>query len=176
MTRMRLMIAVLFLVAFGAGLTTSLAGQHWLSPPPPSRGNWLVRQLHLTAAQRKQMLDIWSGVSHRDWRAEMRQRRQFQQQRDEAIRQLVPTDQQPRYDAIQKQYREQLEQLSRERKARFEQAVSKTKAILTPEQRKAYEKILASHRPPHGSSRGGWHGKDRHHHGSKRHASSQPGG
>jgi len=167
MNKTRALVAVLFVVAFAAGLTSGLASRQSDSPRA-HRGGWLSSQLHLTAKQRQQMLAIWSKVSWGDRRKMMQERRQYQQQRDQAIQKLLSPKQRKQYDAILKSYHQKLASMAAKRHKRFEQAVAKTKAILTPQQRKLYEQAMAQHR-------GGRHGGRFDHRRRHRPAGTQPG-
>jgi Spy/CpxP family protein refolding chaperone len=66
-------------------------------------------------------------------------------------------DQRKQADLILQQYSDRVSELSREREASFEQAVAKTKEILTPAQREKYEELL-KRRPDHDRDGRGGHG------------------
>jgi DNA primase len=76
-------------------------------------------------------------------------RRALAKSRDEAIRRLVPAEKQPELEKIFEDFSAQMTELSERRRRTYEAAVEKTKAILTPEQREKYEKILAERGPSH---------------------------
>ena len=68
---------------------------------------------------------------------------------------LLGPDNAPKYDDIQKNYRDQQSALDKDMRSRFEKAVADTMLILTPEQQAKYKEILARHRPPDRDGRGG---------------------
>ncbi len=173
----KIMVVIGFLVAFAAGWTVGRemrrgpALAHGPADPmnptapmrstsgPATRGSrspagWFASQLNLTPEQQKKMDAIWSEVA-RGGRQEMDTRRDaLRKQRDDAILALVGPDNKPAYDKIFKDYQDQQRATEREMRGRFEKAVEETKALLEPEQREKYEKLLARHRPPDRDGRG----------------------
>lgn len=142
MTRSRIIVVLLFIVAFGAGLSV---GKVWRHPPGPSqhRGpSWLSDELRLSPEQRKAMLDIWDKVNHSGF-DEAATRQSFRKQRGEAIAALVPQDKQDQLKEINDNYSKNVKELSSKRHQRFVDAIEKTKAVLNAEQRTKYEAILA---------------------------------
>lgn len=143
MTRLRMIVLLLFVVAFGAGLT---AGRLWSkqhAPPPHSRGpSGLAAELGLSDEQREKMIAIWDQVNHSGF-DEWRQRRELQRQRNDAIAALVPAEQHAQLETINENYSQQVSDLFARRRERFAQAVEETKAILNDQQRVKYEAILA---------------------------------
>jgi Spy/CpxP family protein refolding chaperone len=89
------------------------------------------------------MLKIWGGLGRPNWQEEGDRRKSIQKQRDEAIRQLVPLEKQAELDKITEGYTRQMAEMAEQRHQAFAAAVEKTKAILTPEQRKKYDEVLA---------------------------------
>ena len=68
-------------------------------------------------------------------------------------------EQRPRYEAVLKDYTRKDGELSEQRKQAFEEAIKRTKEILTPEQAAKYDELLTKQRekgfgPPHGGRRG----------------------
>ncbi len=170
----RIMVIIGFLVAFAAGLTvgremrrTPILAKAPADPTtrastgPASRGSrspggWFASQLNLSPDQQKKMDAIWSEVA-RGGRQEMDKGRDaLGKQRDEAILALVGPDNKPAFDKIQKDYQDEQRAMERTMRGRFEKAVEETKAVLDPEQREKYEKLLARYRP---SERGGDRGR-----------------
>lgn len=142
----RIIVISGFLIAFIAGAISGIAWTHHPRGGPqndrPSRESWIASELSLTTEQQSQMKDIWSDMNagHGDWRGK---RDQLRRQRDDAIAALIPADDKPAFDAIQQKYRQQQDELDAEGRKRFEIAVEKTKKILTDEQLKKYEQLLA---------------------------------
>jgi len=96
----------------------------------PHGPSWLAAELDLTGAQREQMDKIWSEVMGAMGRQRFEQSRALRQERDQAIAALM-TD----------------------------EAIKRTKEILTPEQAAKYDALMAKQRergfgPPHGGRRG----------------------
>lgn len=154
----RLMIAIGFAVWFGAGLAVG-----WRIGSPgdqPSRpphgggasdrtsggGGWLVQRLNLTADQQKQMDAIWSPLARRGGREGFSQRMQLRRERDAAIAALVPESDKAAYEKIIDDYSAKTAALESQWKQSFTQAVEKTRAILTPEQREKYDELMAKTR------------------------------
>lgn len=146
----RWVVLVGFVVSFAAGLTIGLslrasarAGDR---PPPGSRGSWLAQQLQLTPQQREQMDAIWSEAAGRGGgREAWAQKRELREQRDRAIAELIPPDRRSEYDALLAQYEAATEALDAQWRQSFQEAVEKTRQILTPEQRQKYEQLMSRH-------------------------------
>lgn len=142
MTRNRILLLVIvcFLAAFAAGLAVGLVA----GPPAdrPRHHSWLMTELKLTPQQQEQMGKIWSEVMEGSGRQHGEQRRAAGEERDKAIVGILTPQQQPKYDQIQQDYARKLAELSQQRKGAFDQAVERTKQILTPEQAKLYEELL----------------------------------
>lgn len=145
MNRARLTIVVVFVTAFAAGVGVGLAVRR---PPPPAglpgRGpSWMATELGLTAAQHEEMIKIWAGVGRSSWHEEGEKRQALQRQRDEAIRKLLPAESQEEFDRVHAAYARQVAEMADQRRQRFDSAVTRSKAILAPEQRTKYEAILS---------------------------------
>ena len=161
----KLVVIFGFLIAFAAGLTVGMATRTTglaspTVPPatrPAGRGpGFLIEALSLTPQQADNLREIWSkppGPHEFDER-----RGQLRRERDEAIVALVPAADRSRYDELQKTYKEQSDSIEREMRASFDGKVTRTKEILTPEQRAKYEEILKQHGGDRGD-RGGPRGR-----------------
>lgn len=102
---------------------------------------------------------IWSREeSGDDSRMSMRT---LYEERNEAIRALMPEAQQEDLDRIYAEFEEKKAAYSEARRVRHEENVAKTMAILTPEQQKQYEEVLSKFggRGPKGGR--GWPPKPR---------------
>lgn len=138
--RTKLLLAICLVITFAAGMTAGvLVGR---STKPPRRGSWLTDELKLTSEQQKQMRSIWSDVFRRSRREPRDNRRAAEKERDEAIQKLLADTQKPQYEAITKTFEDRMVQLGQERQKLFDEAVRKTKQILTPAQRVKYEEIM----------------------------------
>ncbi|HEX8520746.1 MAG TPA: Spy/CpxP family protein refolding chaperone [Tepidisphaeraceae bacterium] len=169
----KLVVIVGFVVAFAAGLVVGVslesrkatAAAPTTAPTTRPRGGpegFLARELNLTPQQQEQMRQIWSefapGRSGREGAEDPR--RQFRKERDEALISLIPVEKKDQYEAIQKKYSDQNAAMENQRRDRFDNAVNKTKAILTPEQREKYDAFLSRHRFDRGD-RGDRGGRER---------------
>ena len=140
MTKTKILLVLVFLVTFAAGAVAGrLSAQSGHRPPGRS---FLAAELNLTSEQREQMHNIWSEVMGEGGRRQWEQRRLLGQERDQAIAALMTPEQKPQYDKILQDYARKVEELSQERKKAFDQAVERTKQILTPEQAAKYEELL----------------------------------
>jgi len=147
MTKTKVLLVVAFAAAFAAGVAVGFAvwGDRHRSHGP----SWLAAELDLTDTQKEQMHEIWSEVMSEAFRDHWQRRRAMAEQRDQAILDLLTDAQRTQYDAILQTYAERREAMEEERKAAFQQAVERTKAILTPEQAAKYEELI-KRGPKHG--------------------------
>ena len=167
----KLMVIAGFVVAFAAGVVSGLAGRDaFLSTPTkagtnqktnatemsavaphaasgPStrqdrRRGFLATELSLTSQQQELLDKIWSETARRGGREREDRRRQIRQERDDAIAALVPASQKSDYQNALQTYSQRMEDLDKEWRTSFQNAVEQTKQILTPEQRTKYEAML----------------------------------
>lgn len=143
MKKQILLTIALFVVALISGIFIGRNVGHPFPPPPHDR-SWLTDELHLTDAQKEQMRQIWSDMLRGPGPRHFDQRRQAARERDEAIAKLIMPQQKSAYDAIIEKYNQDVTQLSKDRETAYKLAVEKTKAILNPQQREKYEKMLAA--------------------------------
>jgi len=140
MTKTKILLVVVFLVTFAAG---AVAGRlSWQSEHRPPGPSFLAAELNLTNEQREQMHNIWTEVMGDGGRRQGDQRRVLGQERDQAIAALMAPEQKPQYEKILQDYTRKVDELSQERKKAFDQAVERTKQILTPDQAAKYEELL----------------------------------
>ena len=149
MTKIKAILVVSFILTFAAGTAAGLLIAY-VSHPRPGHSR-LESVLNLNAEQKEQMDGIWSEV--RD--AMVKQRNVLRQDRDKAIIALLTDDQRSRYDAILKKYSRKVAEMPNP----FEEAIKRTKEILTPEQAAKYDEWMEKQRergfgPPHGGRRG----------------------
>lgn len=144
MSRTRLILLGCFVIAFAAGVLTGLVVSRLRERPP--RRSRLASQLKLTKEQQEQMRKIWSDVMspHQGRRGEGRAA--LAQERDQAVVALLTEDQRLAYEAILQEYTRKMDELSQARRRRFEEAVERTKSILTPEQARKYEELIKGRR------------------------------
>lgn len=157
MTKIKAILIGSFLVTFAAGAATGLLVAHLDHQP---RGpSWLANELSLTSQQREQMDGIWSAVMGSMMRQRSEQSKALRQERDLAITALLTEEQRSRHEAILKDYARKETEMSEQRKLAFEEAIKRTKEILTPEQAAKYDELMQKQRergfgPPHGGRRG----------------------
>ena len=134
-TRTKVVLLVSFLLTFGAGTSVGLLISRPENRPSDKSRSWMG--LNLTDEQREQMREIWSSAMGRG-RGE---RRLLAKERDKAVVALLTEEQLPRYEQIVGEYERKMKDLSRERQRRIQEAVERTKRILTPEQVEKYEEL-----------------------------------
>jgi len=145
MTKIRIAVILGFALAFAAGASVGMLAS-WpveASASKPGRGPDLAAQLGLTSQQRTEMHAIWSDfVAGRD--KEFRDRkRALWQEKDEAIEGLLTDDQRAEYDAICADCDRRMRDMDEKWQEVIQQAVERTRAILTPEQVKKYDEFRA---------------------------------
>jgi Spy/CpxP family protein refolding chaperone len=148
----KLVVTLGFLVAFIAGLAVGMSVRQRRfvasagpATRPSSHASWMIRELDLTPQQAAQMRQIWSQLVHHGGPAHEEHRGQIRQERKKAIEALIPAQKMSQYQQIQDNYVAEMAALHRESQASYQDAVEKTKAILTPEQRKKYDDFLSRH-------------------------------
>ena len=145
MTKTRLILLGCFVVVFAAGLSTGL-----LVPRLTARHGEHSRfaELKLTPQQREQMNKIWSEVmGSRSGPGSRRETRlALAQERDQKISALLTEDQQSKRDAIVKEYGRKMDELDQERRRAEEEAIKRTRSILTAEQAQKYDILLKEQR------------------------------
>jgi Spy/CpxP family protein refolding chaperone len=160
----KLVVSVGFAIAFAAGLVVGL----WMRQPAIAAAvaqqqkderSWLARELNLDAAKGEEVKRIWSDAMRSSSRErDEERRRQLRKERDEAVAALIRPSEKAAYDRVMVEYVERNNLISKERSAAFEDAVERTKAILTPEQRAKYEELLKKREQERGGNSSG-HGR-----------------
>jgi Spy/CpxP family protein refolding chaperone len=161
MTKAKVLLVLALAIVFAAGVAVGLV---WAHRGPPRHGpSWLTTELGLTDAQRDAMHEIWSEVARGGGPGQWEQRRTLAQERDAAIAALVTDAQRAQYDAILKDYSDKIEAHAKERELAFQQAIERTKAILTPEQAAKYDQLMKERRErgPGDRPGGPWKGPPR---------------
>lgn len=162
MTRTKIILFVAFLLMFAAGGSVGVLVAHSSPPPPPPHESWWMSELNLTPEQREQMRAIWEDAMGSSFRTEGDRRAALQQERENAVMALLTEDQRVKYASVQQEYSRKMEELSQDRKRAFDEAVLRTRKILTPEQAVKYDELMKKERE-HGPGPGGFHGGRRHH-------------
>jgi Spy/CpxP family protein refolding chaperone len=150
MTKLKATLFIAFVLALSAGVVLGFAAARRVDLPAPAvdkpaeapRGSWLSEQLGLTSAQSEQIRNIWQQGMSEQGRANSERRRALEKERDGAVLGLLTSEQREEYDRLMKQYEGQLSELGRERDRLRQEAIEKTKQVLTEAQRKKYEELL----------------------------------
>ncbi|HEX8324116.1 MAG TPA: hypothetical protein VF595_09400 [Tepidisphaeraceae bacterium] len=143
----RLVVITGFIVAFLAGVMAGVTIRR-PGPPPASREaggrqSFIANQLGLTADQQTQMKAIWQDVSRRGTPDQRGKRGGIRREQEEAVARLIRPEDRAAYDRTVAEFQAKLDQIETDGKRSFQQAVEKTKAILTPDQLKKYDELLA---------------------------------
>ena len=144
MTKSRLIVLACFCAAFLAGGAVGMALK-----PRAARGSLLERELSLTGEQREKLRVIWSETTDNLRRQQREHSEALHKERDAAIASLFTPEQKAQYDEVMQEYARKSAVLAEERRKAFEDAVERTKVILTEPQRSKYEDML--------KQRAGWH-------------------
>jgi len=152
MARTRVLLIACFAVALAAGVAIGLVVGR--SGRDRHGHSWLMAELNLTPQQREQMQQIWSETMESSGRKHWEQRRAIAAQRDSAIVGLLTAEQKAKYERIGQDYDRKMAELSQQRKAAFDQAIERTKKILTPTQAAKYDELLRKQRERRGGGPG----------------------
>jgi hypothetical protein len=108
----------------------------------------LAAELELTPDQQQQMRSIWQEVQAKVNRT-FDDAQALQRERDQALVALLDDQQKAKFEKISKDYAQRFIDLSRGRDQTFNDAVERTKKLLSEQQREKYDQILKAHvRPP----------------------------
>ena len=147
MTKLKVLAAVALCMAYIAGIVTGWAGYTLASEQPPpaeeKKGSWLSHTLHLTPEQEAQIEAIWSQEAPRHEGDDVRTRiRALYDERNARVRDMLTEEQKTAFDVIYAECEQKKDAISEERRARYDAAVQKTMAVLTPEQQEKYKEII----------------------------------
>jgi Spy/CpxP family protein refolding chaperone len=143
--RAKALIALGFAAALLGGASAGLLLDRYVRPPGPAvvAGDVpLSTELQLTADQRTQIRQIWEQVrtlnqgSFDDGQA-------LEHWRDDQILKILSGAQVKDFEKINNEYQERYTAMTAKRGLAFKEAVARTKQLLTEEQRRRYEQILA---------------------------------
>jgi hypothetical protein len=157
MNKVKFLLVLAFLVVLAAGavvgmavdrrLRTQVSVEQQNTPHPHPMGAWRQFDQSLSADQRDKMKSIWTEVD-KQRRDRFTDRRQLVQKRDQAVLDLLTSEQRARYDTIQEQYRADVDQIEKNLSDSVHHAEDQTRAMLLPEQQKLYEDARAHGGPP----------------------------
>jgi len=144
----RLIVAVAVIVSFFAGAMVDHVFRGPGMPPggphggPGGPGGYIASQLGLTADQQAKMKDIWQNTFRRSGPENHAKRDELRHQQEQSIAALIRPEDKPAYDKILADTKSKMDAMDADGKKAFDEAVSKTKQILTPDQLKKYEQII----------------------------------
>jgi Spy/CpxP family protein refolding chaperone len=143
MSRVKMVLTIAFVLAMGAGVAVGMLSARLPQTHQPR--SWLGDELNLSPEQREQMRAIWQDVSKsrgRDWE----RRRALEKERNEAIVSLLNEEQKAKHDEINRQFAQKMQEQQQQREAAVQEAIERTKQMLTPQQREHYEQIMQEKR------------------------------
>jgi Spy/CpxP family protein refolding chaperone len=166
---------VVILIAFALVLSAGVVvGRLWarlpdvsatVTPPatmPSHQGSpsWLADQLKLTPEQRQQMDALWADTkAKRDLNLE--RRRQLDQQRNQAIADLLGPEQWQAYGRLIDDFHERATEIDKERMNLIHDANDRSRALLNDEQKKKWDQMRQPHHGDHDHDGGGGGGPSR---------------
>jgi Spy/CpxP family protein refolding chaperone len=147
MTRMlnktNITLLLAFATVFGAGAVIGMARHSGQHENQRLRGSWLRQELDLTDEQHEKMRSIWSEVmSSQQGRNGWEKRRELQKEREQALAEMLTPEQKERYAQVNAEYDRKVAELGEARRKSFQQAIDRTKEILSPEQAAKYDQFL----------------------------------
>jgi len=139
-------LLVVFVAALGAGVVAGTLASRLPSVQTSvdiSGGEHspLVDELQLNASQRDQMRDIWEDVRKVSNQCQV-DGELAQKQRDDDVFKMLTPEQKSRYAVMNQDLAGKLKALSDQRESAFNKGVKRTDAILSPQQRQAYEQMI----------------------------------
>ena len=140
MNKLPIILTIVFLLVFIAGGATGLSISK-TNKNRPRHSQYLARELGLSEQQNLQMQQIWQETMREAREAHRQRHEQLRDARNEAIFNMLSPEQTLRFEQIQNEYKQGNEELSAIRKQIIDDAVVKTKAILSPEQAEQYDKL-----------------------------------
>lgn len=144
--RLTILIVIAPLLALGAGvaggvLMSRLPGGAGGASPAGQTQASLTDILELSPDQQEQMRQIWETARSKVHQT-VERAQSLQTQRDEALFALLDVEGKVKFAKISKEFSDRDQNLTRERDAAFTDAVQRTKALLSAEQREKYNRIL----------------------------------
>jgi Spy/CpxP family protein refolding chaperone len=134
-------LVLAYVLALAAGTTSGVLAERLRSPNSSATSAPLAAQLQLNDDQREQMRGAWEDA--KDAADDCyKQAQEIQRQRDQALVDMLSDEQKAKFAPIDQGYARQFAALTTRRESAFEQAMAKTEAILTPDQRVKYEEIV----------------------------------
>jgi Spy/CpxP family protein refolding chaperone len=132
-------------LVFASGVGVGVVGRRAFHPS--KFHSVLVEELDLTPDQRHKIQQIWDKVAEHHAPVLMEELEKADDERWQAIDQLLTPQQRTQYAQIQQRFEDRMQELDGGKRAQVTQAEEQTKQLLTPAQREKYERLLA--RPTH---------------------------
>ncbi|HLX59724.1 MAG TPA: hypothetical protein VKX17_00450 [Planctomycetota bacterium] len=110
----------------------------------------------MTEEQRGKYVSLNTKFEHSNadaWAKMQETQARCRKERDEGVKAIFTDDQKRYYDDIYKNYQTKTDEVAREWKKMYEDALTKTKALLSPEQWTKYEEIRNGRQPHHDGQR-----------------------
>jgi Spy/CpxP family protein refolding chaperone len=141
MTKLVVLLVACVLLSLGAGVFIGALWHHRGPPPDP-----FVSELNLTAEQQEKLKAIWSEAMQKGgFHVQDEQRAAAQKDYHQALRALVPAEQQARCDEALRNYQKRLEDIERDSRKIFDDATEQSRQVLSEEQRAKYDEIRRRH-------------------------------
>lgn len=156
MGRTKIVILAAFVLVMGAGV---VVGRLWTrlphaAAPEGKSPSWLADQLDLTPQQRQQMDGIWAETKQKVEQKSER-RRALDQERDQAIADLLGPEQWAAYGRLVDEFRAKRNEADKERSMLIRDADERSRALLGEAQRQKWDQMRQSHREREREGRGG---------------------
>jgi hypothetical protein len=161
MGKARFILTLLFVLTLSSGVVAGILVSRWpaagqlggtrtpATTTPVVMPSPLVQELELTPQQAEQMKVIWQAVQTKVDDCFLRAQA-AQKQREEAIVALLTDEQKAKLAEAQKEYETSLARLKADREKAFNDAVARTRQMLTEPQRQRYQEILQKRLGGHG--------------------------
>ena len=160
MNRIRILFVIGFMLSMCAGVVVGMvvSKKPAVATSQPSTGSTsrprpFTDPLNLSTEQKSEIDKAWEAVRNFD-RTRNETRHLYEQEKTDGIYNLIPADKQAAYDQIQVQYATRLQELDKERDRIRNEAETKMKLVLTPDQWDKFEK-MRQQRGPGRRPRGG---------------------
>lgn len=144
MSKLRIVILLVFLLVFGAGVGVGVV-QSRMALPTISKGDHIATELSLSSEQQEKMKEIWSSMGELR-RQHDEKGKTLSVDRDAKIKQLLSPEQATAYEQVLHDHEQAVQQLRAERHQTVERCIQRTREILSPEQATKYEQMLQRRR------------------------------
>jgi Spy/CpxP family protein refolding chaperone len=128
-------------LVFVSGVAVGVVGRRAFQPI--KFRSVLVEELDLTLDQRYKLQRIWGEVAKSRTPVPMEELGKVDDERWQAIDQLLTPEQRTRYARIQERFEARMRELDQGNRERVAAAEEQTRQVLTPAQREKYERLLA---------------------------------